>query len=426
MENKFFKIVLSNALIFLSSIQISQAQSNYNLIYDNHFSSGVGAENLLTIHKAFYSFEDKYLPTEIFNGDKKSGKYLNIIYRASKNIIDYPTQVFLKLVQHEVFGHGARFSEFGYDGISYNLNLTPPFGTGKGFTSPWTSPKHATTIDEDISIDVAGVEACTILADAIRQKWVMDDSTNYNDFFLYFRTHYGISEYIYRTYYNNKMGDISDYLYALNLRNSKSGYSPTLINSNSSNQYLSKDLLQYAVINLFDPFQFLAFYNWCGYIISGKPKGKLQMIKIGNVKYLPSFHLGLTPFGAEFYMDNYLKYQNRTFKIYGRLGDSRFENFWGGGISAFNIINNNYCYVNATTDIWNQPSLQLHNTENYLTHNGTNGLGVCVSATAGVRISKKNPVSVVAICGYKTDGFLPGEILNNGFFFRTGLSFLNR
>ncbi|MEI6595770.1 MAG: hypothetical protein WCO28_09405 [Bacteroidota bacterium] len=425
MENKILKIVLSNALIFLSSIQISQAQSNYNLIYDNHFSSGVGAENLLTIHKAFYSFEDRYLPPEIFNGDKKSGKYLNIIYRASKNIIDYPTQVFLKLVQHEVFGHGARFSEFGYDGISYNLNLTPPFGTGHGFAMG-SSPKHGVTIDENMSIDIAGVEANTILSDVLRTKWVMDDSTNYNDFFLYFRTHYGISEYIYRTYYNNKMGDISDYLYALNLRNSKSGYSPTLINSNLSNQFTISELAKFAVINLFDPFQFLSFYNWCGYIISGKPKGKLQMIKIGNVKYLPSFHLGLTPFGAEFYMDNYLKYQNRTFKIYGRLGDSRFENFWGGGISAFNIINNNYCYVNATTDIWNQPSLQLHNTENYLTHNGTNGLGICVSATAGVRISKKNPVSVVAICGYKTDGFLPGEILNNGFFFRTGLSFLNR
>ena len=415
MENKILKIVLSNALIFLSSIQILQAQSNYNLIYDNHFSSKVGAENLLTIHKAFYSFEDKYLPPEIFNGDKKSGKYLNIIYRASKNIIDYPTQVFLKLVQHEVFGHGARFSEFGYDGISYNLNLTPPFGSGTGFTSSWTSPKHTTSIDENLSIDVAGVEACTILSDALRTKWVMDDSTNYNDFFLYFRVHHNITEYINKTFYYNKTGDIDVYInWDINWK------------YHFKNQYSINDLEKYSFINLFDPFQFLAFYNWCGYIISGKPRGKLQMIKIGNVKYLPSFHLGLTPFGAEFYMDNYLKYQNRTFKIYGRLGDSRFENFWGGGISAFNIINNNYCYVNATTDIWNQPSLQLHNTDNYLTHNGTNGLGVCVSATAGVRISKKNPVSVVAICGYKTDGFLPGEILNNGFFFRTGLSFLNR
>ena len=240
MENKFFKIVLSNALIFLSSIQISKAQSNYNLIYDNHFSSGVGAENLLTIHKAFYSFEDKYLTPEIFNGDKKSGKYLNIIYRASKNIIDYPTQVFLKLVQHEVFGHGARFSELGYDGISYNLNLTPPFGSGTGYTSSWTSPKHTTSIDENLSIDVAGVEACTILSDALRTKWVMDDSTNYNDFFLYFRAHHNITEYINKTFYYNKTGDIDVYInWDINWK------------YHFKNQYSINDLEKYSFINFF-------------------------------------------------------------------------------------------------------------------------------------------------------------------------------
>ncbi|MEI6508055.1 MAG: hypothetical protein WCO54_06185 [Bacteroidota bacterium] len=415
MGNKILKIVLSNALISLVSIQIIQAQANYYLLYDNNFSSKVGAEDLLTIHKAFYSFEDKYLPPEIFITNKKSGKYLNIFYRASKNIVDYPSQVFLKLVQHEVFGHGARFSELGYDGISYNLNLTPPFGSGTGFTIPWTSPKHTTSIDENICIDIAGVEACTILSDAIRTKWVMDDSTNYNDFFLYYRTHHNITEYIYKTYYNNKVGDMRDFIGTINYKY-----------TNSSNQYLSKDLLQYSVINLLDPFQFLAFYNWCGYIISGKPRAKLPMIKIGNVKYLPSFHLGLTPFGAEFYMDNYLKLYDRTFKIYGRLGDSRFENFYGGGISAFNILKNRFGYLNSTTDFWNQPSLQLHNANDYGIHNGSNGLGFCISITAGLRISKKTPVNIVAICGYKTDGYLSGEALTEGAFFRTGLSFLNR
>jgi len=407
----------SIGIIFLGIIfsMPANAQSNYYLLYDNNFSSKVGAEDLLTIHKAFYSFEDKYLPPEIFTGNKKSSTYLNILYRGSKNIIDYPAQVFLKLVQHEVFGHGARFSELGYDGIVYNLNLTPPFGTGTGFTAAWTFPKHATTIDEEMSIDIAGVEACTILSDALRTKWVMDDSTNYNDFFLYFRTHHNITEYIFKTYYNNKVGDMSDYLMQMNWKY-----------PNSPDHYTAKDLVKYSIINSLDPFQFLAFYNWCGYIISGRPRAKLPMIKIGEIKYLPSFHLGLTPLGAEFYMDNYLKYQDRTFKIYGRIGDKRFENFWGGGFSAFDIFKNKNFYFNATADFWNQPSLLLHNSNDYAIHNGNAGFGICVSATAGLKTSKKSPVSFVLIGGYKTDGFLAGETLADGFFFRTGLAFLNQ
>ena len=147
------------------------------------------------------------------------------------------------------------------------------------------------------------------------------------------------------------------------------------------------------------------------------------MIKIGNVKYLPSVNLALTPFGSEFYLNNYFKCNHHTFKIYARYGDPKFENFWGAGASALNLFQNKCLYLNASSDMWSQPSLTLQS-GNYSSRVTGKGFGGCVSATIGIKILN-NKFNIVAQTGYKTDGFLQGENLSKGFFIGAGIGFIN-
>ena len=54
------------------------------------------------------------------------------------------------------------------------------------------------------------------------------------------------------------------------------------------------------------------------------------------------------------------------------------------------------------------------------------GYGYCFTGTLGIKVlGKKNPVSIVVQPGYKTDGFVKGEILSKGFFMRFGIGIEN-
>lgn len=53
-------------------------------------------------------------------------------------------------------------------------------------------------------------------------------------------------------------------------------------------------------------------------------EGPLPMIPIGDYRYLPSFRAGFTPFGTEYYAENFLIKDHKPIYFYlkgGRLAD---------------------------------------------------------------------------------------------------------
>ena len=188
-------------------------------------------------------------------------------------------------------------------------------------------------------------------------------------------------------------------------------------------KYSIHNLRSQAAINFFDPYQFISFYHFANYLMTGKNKGKMYMLKFRNIHYLPSFNIALTPFGSEFYFNNYFKISNHTLKIYGRYGDPTFKRFWGAGASFFNIIKNRYFYFNSNADIWNQPSLLMSN-KNIQFIKTEKGYGGSVSGTIGISILQ-NKLNLIMQTGYKTNGFLQGENLSKGFFVRAGIGFIS-
>jgi hypothetical protein len=385
-------------------------QSTSLLLYEKNFTSKTGAEDLLTLHKAFYSFEEKFLPPNPFKQKNISSKFLNGFYRVVKiAAIDYPTDYLIGLTQHEVFGHGARFNEFNYTNCSFHLSLPFPYGKGHGFAEGY--PPMNSQFDEGMTMIVGGNESNTVLAETMRSKWLEDDSMHYRDFFLYAGGFHNTTQYIIVNL-KKSYGDIAAYL--MDIEN-KYYYE-------TGKKYTIDDLKKYAFINLLDPFQYMAFFNWANYIANGKQKGKIRMIRIGKLRYLPSFNLGLSPFGAEFYFYNYLKSEKHLYKVMFRYGDPKFEEFYGGEFAATDIIQWNNLDLDITADAWSQPSLRIQD-EDTKYRTTKEGFGFSFSGTLNYKLF--NNAYLVVIPGYKSDGFVEGEALSRGFFLRTGFGFRN-
>ncbi|HSY75222.1 MAG TPA: hypothetical protein VK890_00100, partial [Bacteroidia bacterium] len=375
------KKVFALFFILLLSAAKLQAQAEYNLLYEKPFSEKSGAEDILTIHKAFYLMEDKVLPPYLKKD--RSGKGFDIAYRIAKSFaIDYPVDFFAGEAQHEVFGHGSRFREFGLTGATYMVSLPPPFGDGHGLS---VVTGGGTTYDQNLTIDFGGVESAMVLSNSIQIKWMMDDSIHYRDLFLYVGGLHNISEYILKLYWTlhnnqpvNANNDIYAYINGINYKYPLQA------------KYSINRLAAYSLVNALDPFQYVAFYRWGQYIITGKEKGYMSMIKIGSAKYLPSFSMDLTPFGAEFYFNNFIKYNNLIFKIYVRSGDNQFASYQGAGFESYNLLNTKLFFLNASIDAWNQPALNLYDNTTNKTITTTNGTGGCFGATLGFKFLRNN------------------------------------
>lgn len=84
------------------------------------------------------------------------------------------------LIQHEVFGHGARVREFGGE-ASYELHLFPPYGSGAGLTT-WN---FEGSLDQGTAVNIAGIEAEELLAEDVRLRSLSDGILNYRDAYIY-------------------------------------------------------------------------------------------------------------------------------------------------------------------------------------------------------------------------------------------------
>ena len=402
------------------------AQTNYNLIIDRNFSSTAAAEDLITIHKAVYTVEGIYLKPRLFDEDAWHKKFFGIAYRFGKTIlIDNPIDHLILLAQHEIYGHGARYREFGYINNHYHISLPPPYDCGGGlaFRGEWRyEGNRKTSYHENMAIYSGGMEANTVLAQTVLTKWLSKGSINYRETYLYFQNRHNITFYILTTslcnnYENceiSKGNDVMNYLQYLNIDNGLF-YADNYI-------FTIDDLTKQSWINLLDPFQFYAIYTYFKtYLWDGKEEQEFPMIRIGKLKYLPSFHLGLTPFGSEFYFENYFLFKDRILTGYYRQGDKSFNNFYGFGFEGYNLLNNNFIALNAQVDIWDQPLLELGG-ETIKETKG--GIGGALSATILFKVLKnERPVSIYTQLGFKTAGYLEGERLDEGLIIRLGLSF---
>ncbi len=413
---RFFTLFVT-VLIFTS---VLKGQSYSQFIFDKKQSEYFGANNLSSFHHGLYLFEDKYLPDTLLKRNRCWKKSINIGYRLVKfYFVDAQMDGFIALLQHEVFGHGARFREFGYQKNSYNLNLYPPFGSGGGFAQRGSlaNGSKPPTYQENIAVNFSGVESEMLLAKNLTTEILLNDSLHYRQGLLYLISQNNQLLYLWYSRLSskerNKAGnDMMNYIAGVNYYYGKPGTKGYDINL-LSNQSL---------ISFGNPIQlYSAFAIVYDYLIKGrKGMNKIPMIPLGKVGYLPAFNYSLTPFGSQYHFTNYLRYKRMLFNCDVGLGNNTFNDFYHISASAYNLINNRWITMNCSADFWNQPKLEL---ESYGLHTSSNSPGGSCKVGLIVRPFKLlYKAGLYVEAGYKSKGYLPGEDLAETFILRYGFS----
>jgi hypothetical protein len=421
-EHHCFSFIQRRTVILFLGMFISlgyKSQSYSQLIFDNRESQYFGAYNLTTIHKSLYLFEDKHVLDTLFRENNFIKKAGGFGYRMAKLLLlDAQIDCFVALSQHEVFGHGARYREFGYKGNSFNLNLYPPFGDGSGFAqrgilqAGYKSP----TLQENIVMSIGGVDAEILLGNNITNQMLLDDTLHYRQGLLYLISQNNLLLYLWRTRYtspaNIKPGnDMISYINEINY----------LYPTSAGKKYDLNTLSDQGLISLANPLQiYSAFSILYSYGIRGKKQlKKIPMIKLGNVRYLPALNYSFTPFGSQYHFINYIRYKQILLNADFNMGEQTFTKFYGVSLKGYNIVNKKRITLNFHLDVWNQPELELTNYSQPTTLNKTGeSFKVDIMFRPFIR---QNKLGIFVQTGYKTKGYVSGEVLAESFILRYGI-----
>ena len=203
-----------------------------------------------------------------------------------------------------------------------------------------------------------------------------------------------------------------------------------------SNKFLKKkSLLNGSKISYLDPFLFYSAYSILRYIESGNEL-KIWSIDFYNMGFIPSLKMGLTPFGPEYFFENYVKFKNRPFYFYVKAGQHSDNYYLGTGAWVPKFYQWDTWSLGWKIDIWRQPTLLL-NQGNIPTlaidfdeepdpedpiysyeeqSRKSNGMA------ASLTLARSGKTGIEAEVGCKTQGYLPGYNLTFAPIFRLYLS----
>ena len=407
-----------NPALFLLSLPFSlQAQESYSIVVDRSFSMVSGAENLLTIDRGAWTLENKFIPPSWFDEQPVVGKVAGVAFRFAKTVaLDQVIDQYTCLLQHEVFGHGAKAREYGMNDITYTLNLSYPYGSGQGTTFGVSPDDNPISQDQYILYNTGGVEANAILSKHIVLNWLQRGAINFRETFLYERASNDLTQYLWETKWGKsgvEGNDMLEYERAVNAREGL--FDP------AEYKLTVNDLAKQAFVICLDPFQYFSLYTFFKtYLYSGEESFEFPMIDMGSTKYLPSFHLGLTPFGSEIYLDNYVVRSSKVIDLYFRYGIPSFHRSWGLGINGLNVINSDPFSFDVRFDIWNQPVVTIYDYNTYLSRGGLGGALSCAAYANLVQTFAT--IRLIVEVETKTVGYLPGEPLGDAVVLRLGLN----
>ncbi|HSO39620.1 MAG TPA: hypothetical protein VLT33_44140, partial [Labilithrix sp.] len=137
----------------------------------------------------------------------------------------------------------------------------------------------------------------------------------------------------------------------------------------------------------------------------------------GKYTVYASPRFGLTPFGAEHYVDVMVGRDRSVVALYGRAGSSGLASYTGAGVRALGLRLGDRVSLGAELDVWSQPQTLF---DDRAVYERPQSRGVNAGATGDVRVYRN--VGLTARLAYKTRGYLTGQPIDQGLHGYFGLS----
>jgi hypothetical protein len=393
-------------LVFsLFGANIGAAQSatagSATVLIDRDISPVAGATATITVGRLVAHSEDRFVPLRLFADRGKLRRATNASYRLAKlALFDDPQENWLRVANHELFGHGGRLRELFNGPVRYALPTPPPYGRGGGATD--FQLDRTPTVEEMLAVTVGGMEANRMMARVLTQDALTSGRWHYRDARRYLYAEYDTIHYIRRTTGSEKEGhDVGDFLKVYN----------EVAMANDEKTLSARMLRRRVLAGFANPMIAYSYYSaFISYVWSGHADSRVPMLRLGATRYLPMARFQLTSFGTEWVIDNALVRNGRFIDATIRTGQTIGARTWGVGLQTTRLAAWRGWTFDGDGDLWHQPEW-----------------GGEVTATAHRQVGQlprlHNTLALVVQAGYKTNGFLAGERIHQGAVVRIGAAF---
>jgi hypothetical protein len=363
-------------------------------VIDQYASPYVGAEAMTTLLRGY-----KWLDDSFMSSSANDTSFLTMSGRFGKLFLEYTLFNCFATIQHEVFGHGFRLREFRNPVHKYEIGLF------SGATLFDAAKYGSLTPNEQIAVTTGGLEAENILAKRIRDRWLMNSELDNRDAVFYLINQYSQSLYISSTRHDRTHftdgHDIHSYVTQINR-----WYGDKVISTHNVRNRSYVDLL--------NPFLYYSLFSVGQYVLDGRQCMQYPMFQIGEYQYLPAMSLVLAPYGTEYNLLNFVRSGDKLYQANIRYGSTGNRKSYGIALEANKIWSNDLLDLDAKLDLWFQPKLYKQTSAL-----ATNKFGGALSFITRFKVGAC--VELVGQAGYKTTGFMPGEVLKHSPILRGGL-----
>ena len=380
------------------------------ILVDRDMSVAAGSQLVATTAAVVAAAENAVVPTRLFQDRSAPKRTANIAYRFARlAFFDLPQESFFVVLNHEVFGHGARLRELGDGPIAYHLDAPIPYGAGGGSTS-FTFDREPRA-QELLAFSAAGMEASGVTASLIASNSVRRGSMDFREAIRY------LASELDTFFYAQSTGDgpeepghdVADFLIVYNAVAQRHG----------ADTLTAKTVRRESLAGLANPLLAVAAIGVGRFIWSGAPDVPVPALSIGSIRYVPMARYRLTPFGTEFALVNEFATAAHASTIEFRAGRSVGATPWGLSLRHDPVARAKSWTGSGAVHIWRQPEFGAGASDLEM------DFGAAVFAQARREIAPgwltQGPLSFVIEAGVKSAGFVPGQPLGSGLVLRTGL-----
>ncbi|HEX5110975.1 MAG TPA: hypothetical protein VFV95_21130 [Vicinamibacterales bacterium] len=386
-------------------------------LVDRDLSVAAGATLVNAAGEIAEQVEMRYVPSRLFEERGGSRRAANIAYRVARLLFfDRPQEEWLRVANHEVFGHGGRVRELFGGFVQYHIDAPRPYGPGGGVTYFELTPEF--TVHELQAVSVGGMEVNAVAAADIADRAFRASRLSARTALRYLGFQLDSFRYIQRTGDEPEPAghDVSDFLQTYNATAEFAG----------TELITPRTLRRESYIGLANPMLASALFSVGRYALTGNPDGPVFTLPVGSMRVMPWLAYRLAPYGTEWSASADIGWARGAAQVSVTVGRAPGETPWGVGATMFGLALRDW-RIDVELDGWRQPPLAL----GPLPDLGSALIGLPLEWGGRIRSRAENPLvgvwwsrsaaTLIVEAELKSRGFIPGEPLDEGLVLRAGL-----
>lgn len=390
----------------------------YSCFLNYPFTSSAAIPGTLLLHKFLVDQQNHLWQPSWQDDSTRSQIRKSMPKRILRTVLlDLTIETFLMELQQNIFGQYLRSFEFGMGGLTYSPGLPLPLGPALG-NIKFQNPSIVENFSRQQIAQVASatMESSNLATEELTMRWMLRQGSFYREALHYLRNQSSLMAAIFSSgnYQKNNKNPFNNWLY---FTNREYGHITSM-------KYDGQDLKRdFALATFTNPMLYNSLFNIIySYIGQEMDSVPIFSINLGRNRWaMPWVRFNVTPFGPEWMPQIAITRNRQALQGYARIGKGPFTNSYGGGIKAYNLYRDSKLRLDAHASIWKQP---------YLFRNWINqqaepiGWGGAFTVTGSYKIKNtENPMSLTVQAGFKTRGYLEGEVWNPSPILKIGLSF---